>query len=424
MIFHKYKVIILSCIIFFTGHAFTSHVNAKEFWLSPSSQSSKLCTKKECECSNQNTCVLNRYLLTQLQAGDTVLFKKGIYPSFEIENLHGTKKHPITFNGSFSVGKAEISQNPKNKRDFIEVKKSSHIKLTGFVIKGAPRAAIRINNSHNITVENNHLSKSGTWGIFTNHSNYFAASNNIILGPAKQHGIYHSNSGDNVKLIANFIKDFNGCGIHINGDLTMGGASGVTGDGVISNVEIAQNYISGNGLVGGSAINLDGVENANIINNIMIKNKAAGISIFKADGGAGSAHVNVTSNLIIMTKGSKWVVNIKNAGEENTFNNNIMISQDSFRGIYDVLPVNLKKKNMPFTANNNIYGFGRNFIALNDEHYLPLDEWQSDYKNDKDSTKLFYKYVITNNGKLSQPLGEIAQERKIPESNPYLSLLF
>jgi len=79
---------------------------------------------------------------------------------------------------------------------------------------------------------------------------------------------------------------------------------------------------------------------------------------------------------------------------------------------------------MPFTAKNNIYGFGRNFIALNDEHYLPLDEWQSDYKNDQDSTKLFYKYVITNNGKLSQPLGEIVQERKIPESNPYLSLLF
>jgi len=71
-------------------------------------------------------------------------------------------------------------------------------------------------------------------------------------------------------------------------------------------------------------------------------------------------------------------VNIKNAGEGNAFSNNIMASQNSFRGIYDVLPVNLKKKNLPFTKN----------------------------------------------GKLSQPSGEIAQERKIPESNPYLSLLF
>ena len=105
-----------------------------------------------------------------------------------------------------------------------------------------------------------------------------------------------------------------------------------------------------------------------------------------------------------------------------------MISQDSFRGIYDVLPVDLsasnKIKTLPFTANDNLYGYGRNLIALNDEHYLPLDVWQQDYKLDLNSSKIFYKYVISNKEKLSLPLAKLVKERKVAISNPSLTLLF
>jgi len=406
--------------------SFSGQLNAKEYWLAPPSQSNDLCTQKNCDCNKNNSCALNSTLLKQLKPGDLVVFEKGNYPAFTINHVHGTAKNPIIFNGSFGVGKAEISLNPKKHRDLIEINKSSHIKITGFNVHHAPRAGIRVNNSHNITIEKNKLTNNGVWGVFTNHANFFSAKNNIIVGPAEQHGIYHSNSGDNVQIISNFITNFNGCGIHINGDLSMGGANKVKGDGIISNVLITQNYITKNGLKGGSAINLDGVVDAEINNNIIVNNKAAGISIFKGDGAVGSSNIIVSDNLMIMAKGSKWAVNIKNSGGKNLFTNNIMISQDSFRGIYDVLPVDLKLSTitMPFTAINNLYGYERNFITLNDEHYLPLDEWQKDYKNDNNSSKIHYKYIISNNGKLSQPLVALVKERKIAELNSYLFLLF
>jgi parallel beta-helix repeat protein len=413
------------CLLFIS---YTEQLAAKEYWVLPPSQPSESCTKKSCLCNKSNACALSNSLLKQLRPGDSVFFEKGIYPAFAIKNIHGTVEQPIAFNGSFSIGKAEVSLNPKKYKDLIEIKKSSHLILTGFNIHNSPRAGVRVNNSHHITVDKNKLTNNGVWGIFTNHSNHFIATNNTIVGPAKQHGIYHSNSGDNVKITSNFIQNFNGCGVHINGDFSMGGGAKVEGDGIISNVEIANNYFSGNGLVGGSAINLDGVVDGNINNNIIINNKAAGISIFKDDGAVGSSKIHVSDNLIIMPKGSRWAVNIKNSGGENLFTNNIMISQDSFRGIYDVLPVDLSTNNtinvMPFTANDNLYGYGRNLIALNDEHYLPLDEWQQDYKNDQYSSKILYKHIISHNGKLSQPLAELVQERKIAEFNSYLFLLF
>ena len=412
------------CLLFL---CYTEQLCAKEYWVLPPSQPSELCTSKSCLCNKNNACALSNVLLKQLRPGDFVYFEKGVYPAFTINNIHGTIEQPITFNGSFSIGKAEVSLNPKKHKDLIEIKQSSHLILTGFNINSSPRAGVRVNNSHHITVDKNKFTNNGVWGIFTNHSNYFIATNNTIVGPAEQHGIYHSNSGDNVKITSNFIQNFNGCGIHINGDKSMGGAKGVKGDGMISNIEISNNYLSGNGLVGGSAINLDGVVDANINNNIIINNKAAGISIFKGDGAVGSSKVSVEDNLIIMAKGSKWAVNIKNSDGNNSFTNNIIISQDSFRGIYDVLPVDLSANNklkvMPFTANNNLYGYGRNHIALNDEHYLPLDEWQQDYKNDKDSSKIFYKYVISNKGKLSLPIVNLLKERSIAEFNSYLFLL-
>lgn len=423
----KLYPLITNVFFYFVLTSYSGLLFAKEYWVLPPSQPSELCTTEECLCNKSNACALNNFLLKNLKAGDSVYFEKGIYPAFKINNLHGTIEKPITFNGSFSIGKADISLNPKKYKDLIEIKRSSHINLTGFSVHNSPRAGIRVNNSHYIKVENNKLTNNGVWGIFTNHANYFSASKNTIVGPAQQHGIYHSNSGDHVKITSNFIQKFNGCGVHMNGDFSMGGASGVKGDGIISNVEISNNYLSENGSSGGSAINLDGVENGNIHNNIIINNKAAGLSIFKGDGATGSSKINVTDNLIIMAKNSRWAVNIKNAGRENSFTNNIMISQDSFRGIYDVLPVNLSVNNkleaLPFTANNNLYGYGRNLIALNDKYYIPLDEWQQDYKNDKDSSKIFYKYVISNTGKLSEPMINLLKEKNIAKNNSYLFLL-
>jgi len=414
-------------IFFFIILNVSNSVGAKEYWLQPPAKLATSCTKTSCTCTKRAACHLNSLLLQLLRPGDVVNFNKGTYPAFKLSNIHGSTQHPITFIGSAVQGATEVSLNPYQQRDLIEIQASSHITLSDFSVKNSPRAAIRINNSHYIAVENNILTNNGVWGVFTNHSNHFAAINNTIVGPAKQHGIYHSNSGDNVKIIANTIRGFNGCGIHFNGDLSMGGATRVQGDGIIANVVIANNYLRDNGVKGGSAINLDGVVNAKISNNIMINNKAAALSIFKDDGAVGSARIHANNNLIIMPKKSRWAINVKNSGGENSFTNNIIITQHRFRGIYDVLPIDINSKDkpsrLPFSADNNIYSYQRNLIALNNINYLPLESWQQHYNQDTRSVKLTFDTLFTANKKLNQPLAELVKARKTSASNPYLPLI-
>jgi len=196
--------------------SYTEQLSAQEYWV-PSSQPTEVCTNISWLCIKNNAYPLSNTLLKRLKAGDSVYFNKGVYPAFSINNIHGTVDQPITFNGSFSIGKAEVSVNPTKKKDIIEIKQSSHIIVTGFNMNSTPRVGIRVNNSHHTQIDN------GVWGIFTNHSNNFIETSNTIIGPAEQYGIYHSNCGDHVKITSNYIQNFDGSGIHINGDKSMGG---------------------------------------------------------------------------------------------------------------------------------------------------------------------------------------------------------
>ena len=79
-------------------------------------------------------------------------------------------------------------------------------------------------------------------------------------------------SGDN-PIIRGNIHDNHACGLHMNGDASMGG------DGVISNALVENNVIYNNGVGGGSGINCDGVTDSIIRNNLLYNNHANGRSL-------------------------------------------------------------------------------------------------------------------------------------------------
>jgi len=93
----------------------------------------------------------------------------------------------------------------------------------------------------------------GTWGIFTGFSYNILIENNNCSNSQDEHGIYHSNSGDYPIIRGNTCHHNNGCGIHMNGDISMGD------DGIISYALVEGNTIYENGFDGGSGINGDGV---------------------------------------------------------------------------------------------------------------------------------------------------------------------
>ncbi len=122
-----------------------------------------------------------------------------------------------------------------------------------------------------------------------------------------EHGIYNSNSADYVTIHGNQSHSNYGCGIHSNGDLSMGG------DGQISFATIENNAIWDNGVGGGSAVNCDGVSDSIIRNNLMYNNHASGISLYAGDAAEGSSRDKVYNNTIIMASNGRYNINIAGA---------------------------------------------------------------------------------------------------------------
>jgi hypothetical protein len=115
-------------------------------------------------------------------------------------------------------------------------------------------------------------------------------------------------------------------GIQINADASLGG------DGIITGAIVERNTIFGNGAGGGSALNMDGVQDSILVNNLLYDNHASGISLYKIDGAEGAKNNDVLNNTILQPSDGRWALNIQGGSTGNTARNNILLNQHSFRG--------------------------------------------------------------------------------------------
>ncbi|MFZ1282269.1 MAG: T9SS type A sorting domain-containing protein, partial [Ignavibacteriaceae bacterium] len=99
-----------------------------------------------------------------------------------------------------------------------------------------------------------------------------------------------------------------------------------------SNAIVAGNVIHDNGVGGGSAINMDCVQDSKIFNNLIYNNHATGIAMYQIDGAEGSKNNKIFNNTIIHPTDGRWAMLVVNASTGNTIYNNILINNHSFRG--------------------------------------------------------------------------------------------
>jgi hypothetical protein len=90
--------------------------------------------------------------------------------------------------------------------------------------------------------------------------------------------------------------------------------------------------VNGGPLGGGSGINMDGVQNSRVENNLLYDNHASGISLYQIDGAAPSTDNRVYNNTIINADDARWCVNITDGCTGNQVLNNILITLHPFRG--------------------------------------------------------------------------------------------
>ncbi len=312
----------------------------------------------------------------QVGPGNRVTVRSGTYTNFRLLTS-GTASNPIEFIAEPGV---LINTMQPGRPDGINLELASHVVIDGFNITGMDRAGVRSVGldsafAENVTIRNISAFDNGVWGIFTGFVNDLLIEDNSTSGSIDEHGIYVSNSGDRPVIQRNATFGNNGNGIHMNGDMNTG--EGI--DGVISDALVSGNTIFDNGLGGGSGINMDGVINSRIENNLLFDNHASGISLFQIDGGAPSTGNVIVNNTIHQAEDGRWALNIQNGSVNNTAYNNILISEHPFRGAIDISP-------------NSLSGFDSDYNVVIDRFTtddlattLTLAAWQAQTGNDMHS---------------------------------------
>jgi parallel beta-helix repeat protein len=309
-------------------------------------------------------------------AGDTVVVRPGSYVGFMLQSS-GAPGAPITFSG---LPGAVINERNDTTPDGINLENWGdggagaihHIVIEGLSVTGTDRAGIRFvggeeEHAHHITVRNCESYDNQVWGILSGHADDVLVEDCVLHDNHEQHGVYLSNSSDRCTTRGNIIYGNDDCGIHHNGDVSLGG------DGVMSNCLIENNIIYNNGFGdGGSAINCDGVQDSIIRNNLVFGNGASGISLYMIDAGEPATGNTVVNNTIVMPGGNaRWCLNVQNdSGAGLKVYNNIFFNYHSFRGAIDINDASLPG----FESDYNVV-IAR--FVINDGNQLDLGEWRS-----------------------------------------------
>jgi parallel beta-helix repeat protein len=262
-----------------------------------------------------------------------VIVRPGQYDGFMLQTS-GTADGPITFTAQGDV--EIISDNSYTHLDGINIENWGDgggihdVVIEGFTVNNRSRTGIRIAGTpesfaHNVVIRDCHMDANGTWGILSGHVDDLTVEDCVCTHSGEQHGIYLSNSGDRNIARGNLCYGNNDCGIQFNADLSQGG------DGIMSEALIENNICYDNGHTGGAALNLDGVADSTIRNNLLYGNHAGGLVMYSGDGGPATDNVAV-NNTIVMADDGRWCVNIGNGSTGNTVENNILLSFHSYHG--------------------------------------------------------------------------------------------
>jgi Right handed beta helix region len=265
--------------------------------------------------------------------GDTVLVFPGDYAGFTVSRS-GTSLRPVRIVASGSG--VTVNSGGSSEGDGIRFQGVSHIAVEGFTIQTGAQSSRRINRCvsargatadspmrGNVVRAIRCVQPDGE-GFYLSQFAEAVIENNVISSPgrngqARQHGIYLANAGsDDTVIRGNTISGVTNAeseGIHLNGDLSIGG------DGLISGLVIEGNRISSAG--GNNAINMDGVQDALVQNNLVAASGRHALRAYAIDGAAGPRRMKIVNNTFVA--GGGWAIKFSEDGGDHVVFNNILM---------------------------------------------------------------------------------------------------
>ncbi|WZO95877.1 DUF4082 domain-containing protein [Isosphaeraceae bacterium EP7] len=321
--------------------------------------------------------------------GDVISVRAGTYAGFIMgwnSPQGGTAKAPITFQAS--RGTLINVRNGKTP-DAIDLENCNYVTISGFTIipdasqsnwRTALRAAgggIGVNFSNN-TIQ---LRQIDQCGMMTSFTTDLLVQNNTVSG-GYDTGIYVANSAVRPTVRGNKVTNVLGNGLLLNGDVSQGG------DGLIPGALVENNIITNVGMGGslakygaGSAINLGGVQNSVIRNNIIANAHAKGLTVAQLQSSQGSTNNLIANNTIMVAADGQSALRLADASTGNTIINNVLYSArtNGTDGTLIASAASLAGMKMDYNA------VAPRFSADEGSSSLTLSQWQSKYGFDTHS---------------------------------------
>ena len=265
--------------------------------------------------------------------GDTIVVHEGTYAGFEVDTS-GTADAPIVF---FANGDVLIAT-PASTGDGIRLQNVSHVRVIGFRVEDpserciAARGATPDEPMTDLWIVGNQCHRSITEGFYLSEVSDSHVELNVIadtgvLGDIRSHGIYLANAGsDGTTICGNVISGATADesnGIHMNGDLSIGG------DGIISGVLVEANLIFGNQQNG---FNLDGVQDSVFRNNVVWGNGRNALRGYAIDAAQGPKNLVVAGNTFLTPNGAGWPLKLTQDEGGHVVFDNILLTDDPDTG--------------------------------------------------------------------------------------------
>lgn len=333
------------------------------------------------DCTLSLPCRTIQQAVDSAVAGDTIEVLPGTYKAFKILSKSDltirAKETGVTVIADLSIFGGAI---------VLRINESTRITIEGLTVSNAianssmsGRGAF-ITLSDAITLRNNTFQNNQDTGVTTGHSHNTLIQGNTFFN-SSSHGLYISNSSDNITIQKNKFYNIGGSALQVNA-----AANGLSGeDGISRNVLIEQNTIFN----AGQGMNLLGVQDSTVRNNLLWGNNGTGIVLARDDDTCtrapqGPKNISVLHNTVIMATGARYPLQVKESLGAIQLRNNIFSTTDTNRGFLDISnkPPTCPKITSSDLANinsdYNIFTGPTARIALNDwQTFKTFPEWQA-----------------------------------------------
>jgi MYXO-CTERM domain-containing protein len=252
--------------------------------------------------------------------GDDVLVADGQHAGFSLAKA-GTAAAPITFKAKGS--KAVINKAGSQGGSAL-IRLASYSRIVGFTISGGAQWGVRFSGTTGAVIRGCTVTQNSSVNVYGGHATSTLIEDNELSYSKSSHGLYVANSSTGVVVRHNRIHHNKTAGFHLNGDKSQ-----PPGDGVIRKMLIERNTIHDNGQNG---INMDGVQQSTIQNNLIYGNASNGIRGYVIDAGGGPKDLKIINNTILVPSTGFWCIRLTEDLGGNMARNNILLNDNSSNG--------------------------------------------------------------------------------------------